>query len=188
MTNPDRFRRWSDPAGRNAWGWVLAAGIVLLIGGVCAILAPGFTTVALSVLIGWILLFCGIAGIVMGIRAHSVHRRWMDLLYGVVSLLFGLFILFFPLAGAAGLSLAFVFWLALRAGIELGGAIRAGRGRMRGSLILLGVVDALLAILLLFWFPFGTIAVIGLFVGISLLLGGIMTIVAAFGLRRMRVA
>ncbi|HET8611546.1 MAG TPA: hypothetical protein VFL92_02145, partial [Sphingomonas sp.] len=73
----------------------------------------------------------------------------------------------------------------LRAGIELGGALRAGRGRMRGSLILLGVVDALLAILLLFWFPFGTIAMIGLFVGISLLLGGIMTIVAAFGLRRM---
>jgi uncharacterized membrane protein HdeD (DUF308 family) len=168
----------------NTWGWTMGCGIVLALAGILSLAAPGFTTVAITVLLGWVLLFTGIAGMVMGLRSHSMHRRWTDILYGAASLLIALFILFDPVAGAASLTLAFGVWLAFRGVVELAGASRAAAGHLRNTLILVGVIDVVLALLLFFNFPFPAVQALGAFVGISLLLGGIVTMLAAYQLRR----
>lgn len=175
-------RAWETTGRPNAWGWVLASALVLIAAGALSVAAPAFTTVAISVILGWVLVIAGIAGIVMGIRAHSAHRRWSDLLYGIVSLGVGIWILYFPVAGAASLTLAFAVWLLFRGIIEIGGAFRSRSGRMRGGLLLAGIVNLIFAILLFVWFPW-SIWVVGLFVGISFLLGGLLSLVAAFELR-----
>jgi uncharacterized membrane protein HdeD (DUF308 family) len=162
----------------------MSCGVLLLVAGLMAILAPGFTTVALGVLLGWILLFAGIGGIVAGIRSRSHHRRWTDILYGAASLLIALFILFDPLAGAATLALAFAVWLAFRGSVELGGARVARSGSLRGTLILAGVVNWLLAILLVLAWPFPAVQMLGVVVGVSLLMGGIATVAAAWQIKR----
>jgi uncharacterized membrane protein HdeD (DUF308 family) len=172
----------------HRWEWTMAAGVVLLLAGILSLAAPGLTTVAITVLLAWVLVFVGIAGIVIGIRSRSVHRRWTDILYGVASLLVGLFILLDPVAGAASLTLVFAVWLAFRGTIELGGGRRVGPGRLRGMLIAIGVVDWLLALMLFLAFPFPAVQMLGVFVGISLLLGGAVTMLAAWQLRDAGVA
>jgi uncharacterized membrane protein HdeD (DUF308 family) len=176
----------TDPAPdivAHRWEWTMTAGVVLALAGVLSIAAPGFTTVAITVLLAWVLIFVGIAGIVIGVRSRSVHRRWTDILYGAASLLVGLFILVDPVAGAASLTLVFAVWLAFRGSIELGGARRVGPGRLRGMLIVTGLVDWVLAIMLFLAFPFPAVQMLGVFVGVSLLLGGAVTILAAWHLR-----
>jgi len=183
--------RKADPASTviaHSWEWTMAAGVVLLLAGILSLAAPGFTTVAITVLLAWVLVFVGVAGIVVGIRSHSVHRRWTDILYGAASLIVGLFILFDPVAGAASLTLVFAVWLAFRGTIELGGARRVGPGRLRGTLIAIGIVDWLLAIMLFLAFPFPAVQMLGVFVGVSLLLGGLVTMLAAWQLREAGVA
>ena len=169
----------------NSWGWALASGILLVVAGVFALAAPGAATVAFAIFFGWLLLIAGVAGIVMGIRTRSAHERWLDLLYGVASLVLGAVMLIHPIAGALSLTLAFAIFLAFRGAVEIGGALRAGRGQLRTMLIVAGVVNLLLAVLLLTGFPYPAVQAIGLFVGISFLIGGIATIAAAIQLRRL---
>jgi uncharacterized membrane protein HdeD (DUF308 family) len=124
----------------------------------------------------------------MGLRSHRIDRRWTDLLHGVASSLIGLLLLAFPVAGAATLALAVALWLAFRGAVEIGGARVAGPGPLRGILLLVGAVDWLLAFLLIANFPFPVVQMLGVFVGLSLLLGGGVTLLAAWQLRRLGAA
>jgi uncharacterized membrane protein HdeD (DUF308 family) len=173
----------TGPHPVNRWTWTMACGVLLLIAGILSLAAPGFTSAAIAVLLGWILLFTGIAGVVMGFRSHGAHKRWTEILYGLGSILVGVLVILDPVAGAASLALVFAVWLFWRGMIEFGAARMAGPGPVRGMLLLIGAVDWLLALLLVMSFPFPAAQMLGVFVGLSLLLGGAVTMLAAWQLR-----
>ena len=168
----------------SGWRWVCASGVLLAIAGIAALLAPSLTTVTAGIFAGWLLLGIGVAGVVMGARARRHHARWTDLAYGIGSLVAGLVILFDPLAGAASLILALAIWFAIRAAIELGGAVRAGPGQARTVLIVIGTIDLLLGIGLFANWPFAAVKMVGLFLGFGFLLAGAATIATGLQLRR----
>jgi uncharacterized membrane protein HdeD (DUF308 family) len=89
------------------WALVLE-GIVGIIAGILTFLWPGITAIVLLYLIAFWAIFTGVLEIIAGIRLRQVlsDEVWL-ILMGVLSLLFGLFILIFPSAGA----LAIVFWI-----------------------------------------------------------------------------
>jgi uncharacterized membrane protein HdeD (DUF308 family) len=89
------------------WALVLE-GIVGIIAGILTFLWPGITAMVLLYLIAFWAIFTGVLEIIAGIRLRQVlsDEIWL-ILMGVLSLLFGLFILIFPGAGA----LAVVYWI-----------------------------------------------------------------------------
>lgn len=173
----------TGPHPVNRWTWTMACGVLLVLAGIVCLAAPGFTTAAIAVLIGWVLLFSGIATVVLGLRSHGAHRRWNEILYGVGSIVVGLLVILDPAAGAASLALLIAFWLAYRGAVSFGAARLAGPSPTRGFLLLVGVVDWVLALLLIVSWPFPAVQMLGVFVGLSLLLGGAVTILAAWQLR-----
>lgn len=176
----------ADPLGPrpvNRWTWTMACGVLLVLAGLFCLAAPGFTTAAIAVLLGWILLFTGVASVVIGLRSHGTHKRWSEILYGAGSILVGLLVIIDPVAGAASLALLFAIWLAYRGAVSLGAARVAGPGPARGMLLLVGVVDWALALMLVLSWPFPAVQMLGVFVGLSLLLGGAVTMLAAWQLR-----
>jgi uncharacterized membrane protein HdeD (DUF308 family) len=168
----------------GGWGWTLASGIVLLLAGIFSLLAPLATVAAFAIFLGWVLLIAGIAGIVMGIRTRSRHARSIDLLYGIVSFVIGMIMLIHPLAGAVGITYVLALWLGLRGVVEIVAALRKSGGHLRSLLLLTGVLNVVLAILLLA-FPLMGAQLFGLFVAVSFLFGGFVTVVAALQLRRL---
>lgn len=167
----------------SGWAWVAASGVLLLIAGVAALLAPSLTVVTFSIFIGWLLLLVGVAGIVLGLRTRT-HGRWGDLLQGIASLVAGVLIVFNPLAGALSLTMVIAIWFGLRGGIELGGAVRAGPGRARTMLAIIGVIDVLIAASLIANYPFPAMRAIGLVIGFGFLMAGAATLAAGLQLRR----
>ena len=89
------------------WALVLE-GIVGIIAGILTFLWPGISAMVLLYLIAFWAIFTGVLEIIAGIRLRQVlsDEIWL-ILMGVLSLLFGLFILIFPSAGA----LAVVYWI-----------------------------------------------------------------------------
>jgi uncharacterized membrane protein HdeD (DUF308 family) len=161
----------------------MAHGVLLLVAGIFCLAAPGFTTAAIAVLIVWILLITGVGGVAMGLRSHGSHRRWNEVLYGLGSIIVGLLVIIDPVAGAASLALLVALWLFWRGMVSFGAGRAAGPGPMRGVLLGIGVVDWLLALLLLLSWPFPAVQMLGVLVGISFVLGGAVTILAAWQLR-----
>lgn len=83
------------------WWLPLLLGLIGLGAGAIAILNPGLTTVVLVLLIGATALASGIIDIVMAVRLRKVIQgEGFLILSGIVSVLFGVLVFFFPSAGA----------------------------------------------------------------------------------------
>ncbi len=92
--------------GRNERWWaVLLEGVAGIILGVLTFLWPGTTALVLVYFIAAWALITGIFEIVAAIRLRKeIEGEWMMVLSGIVSILFGLFLVVAPGAGALGLT------------------------------------------------------------------------------------
>lgn len=86
------------------WWLMLLLGLVGIGAGVVALMLPGLTAVVLALIIGATALASGIVDIAMAIRLRKVIRgEGFLILNGIVSVAFGVFVFFFPGAGALAL-------------------------------------------------------------------------------------
>lgn len=71
----------------SAWRWLhIIFGLLLIAGGIVAIVNPVDTFVALASLVGWILLFNGIFNIVLALTNRDVELWWLRLVLGIVAI------------------------------------------------------------------------------------------------------
>lgn len=101
------------------WGVLVLEGIAGIVASVVAILWPGITAFALVVMMAAWALVTGVFEIAAAVRLRKhVSGEWLLALSGIVSILFGLAIMVFPLAGALAIAYivgiyAFIFGVLL---------------------------------------------------------------------------
>ncbi|WP_129793834.1 HdeD family acid-resistance protein [Sphingosinicella sp. CPCC 101087] len=169
---------------RAAWGWTIAAGIVLVVGGIAAIFHPVATGLATGLLLGWILIAGGVFAVLAGMTDLRASGGWIYALLGLLAVLAGVIVLLNPFAGALSLVWALGAWLIVGGVLELVGGVGSRRGR--GWLILFGIVDILIGVLLMIMDPFSALFFLAVAVGISLALRGVALVVLALRLSRAR--
>jgi uncharacterized membrane protein HdeD (DUF308 family) len=102
---------WKSRAHGGWWLWLLL-GLVSIAAGALALAYPGLTALFLVLLMGANAIVTGVLEISMAIRLRKeIRGEWLLGLAGAVSILFGAFVLLFPLGGA----LALVWLIALHA-------------------------------------------------------------------------
>jgi uncharacterized membrane protein HdeD (DUF308 family) len=172
-------------AASENWGWILAAGIGLLILGIIALFGTVTTTVISTVLLGILLLIGGVAQIVLAFKGEGAGMVVLRLLMALLFLLGGWLLISRPLFGAATLTLlmALFFLFSGLTYLILGLAVRSEHW---GWAVVTGIVGILLGILLLVHWPVSGLYAIGLFVAIELMLTGISAIGTAFMLHSSR--
>jgi uncharacterized membrane protein HdeD (DUF308 family) len=167
------------------WRQFLLEGIVLLVLGLIAIIVPPIATIAVEVLIGWLLLVSGIVGLIATFRTRGTPGFGWSLLSGVIGVMAGVVLLAWPLSGAFSLTLILTVFLVLEGVVSILYALEHKRelsGRWV-AMLLSGVVDLFLAGIVFAGLP-GTAAwAIGLLVGINLVFGGSALIAMALHAR-----
>ncbi len=177
---------------KGLWWLVLLRGILAIIFGIVALVAPAAALTGIAIVVGIYLLLDGIAAIVHAIRVRGSDRRWGWLLFqGIVSVLGGLAALILPgLAGFVGglfLLWMIVVYSIVHGAIGLYSAGGAGDTPGRGWTIFSGVVAIIFAVLLfimLLFQPGATVLSLIWVVGIYAIIFGIMFIVAAVRMRK----
>jgi uncharacterized membrane protein HdeD (DUF308 family) len=87
---------------------LLIEGLIGIIAGILTFVWPAITALALLYVIAFWAIFTGVFEIIAGIRLRKViTNEWLLLLLGILSFLFGLFVLIAPGVGA----LAIVLWI-----------------------------------------------------------------------------
>jgi uncharacterized membrane protein HdeD (DUF308 family) len=150
---------------------VIIVSVILLLAGVVGIALPQFMSMAIAFFIGWLLLAAGI--IVFFITWFGFRERWIVWLKPFTLIIIGLLILFNPIAGAAalGLMLGVYFLLDGFAGVAFARELRPSPGW--GWLMLNGLMSLILAAIFILGWPFTTVWLVGLLVGISLFIDGL---------------
>jgi uncharacterized membrane protein HdeD (DUF308 family) len=153
----------------------LVEGIVLIVLGALAILLPPIATIAITIIIGWIFLVTGIMGLIATFGARGAPGFWWALVSAVLATAAGLVLLLQPVSGALLLTLVMIAFFIAEGVATIMYALDHRRelsGRWEWMLVS-GIIDLILAAIILMGFP-GTAAwALGLLLGINLLFGGV---------------
>jgi uncharacterized membrane protein HdeD (DUF308 family) len=168
------------PAGAG-WGWLLAYGVISLLLGCAAFFDPFSATFAASLVVGALFLVAGIGSIAAGIFRGPRQARINAVLYGRVSLFIGLILMIDPASGALSLTLAVALWLGIRGLMEFLWGVRYVHHR--GGMITLGLVNIVLALLILATISWSAQTLPGYILGISFLFAGVVEVIRAINHR-----
>lgn len=95
---------WRQRKSNDQWGFLLLLGIVSFLAGILTLLFPGLTAIYLLIFIGLRAIFDGIVTIVAAIRLRKeMQGEGLMILSGVVSIIFGIWVVARPGAGALAL-------------------------------------------------------------------------------------
>ncbi len=171
---------------RDHWGLFLAEGITLCVLGLGAIIVPPIAGLATTVFLGWLFLIAGLVGLFFTFQAKSAPGFGWALLSAVASIVAGAILLWNPLQGLATLTLVLTAYFIVDGAAIIFLAI-AHRRELSGKwewLLLNGVMDLILAGIIISGLP-GTLAwALGLLVGVDLLFGGASLIAMAMESRK----
>ena len=157
------------PENRN---WFIALGILFIFLGIIAIGFPVLMTITAKIFLGWLFLIGGIFEIVHAFSTKDWKGFFWNLLIGILCLVVGVWLAFFPLAGIIGLTvlLALMF---IGEGVMkaiMGFGLAADEGRF--WVLISGIAALVVGILLLAGLPGTALWAIGLLVGINFLFSG----------------
>lgn len=143
-----------------------------ILGGV-AIATAFVTTLATMLIFGALLLLAGFAQFAHALSQPSSDRGW-QFVTGALYCLVGFLLVIDPVSGAIGLTLLIAILFLIRGVVQLAlAAAGRRRGQSRSWHLVSGLFSLLLAVFIIAGWPEIGTWVIGLFVGIELLLGGL---------------
>src|SRR6476659_8769671 len=179
------LRRALTQSIREHWGLFLAEGIILVVLGLLAIIVPPIATIAVTIFLGWLFLISGIVGLVTTFWARHAPGFWWSLLSAVLAIAAGIVVLVDPLRGAFTLTLLLIVFFTIEGVLTIMYALEHKKdlsGRW-GWMLTSGIIDLILAAIILAGLP-GTAAwALGLLVGINMLFGGTALIAMAMHAR-----
>jgi len=146
---------------------------------------PPVATVAVELFIGWLILLSGVLGLVMTFQTRGSPGFGWSLLSALLGIVVGIALVMWPLSGVLSLTVMLTAFLTLEGVASIMYALAHRReSSSRWELMLVsGIVDLILAGLILAGLP-GTAAwAIGLIVGINLLFGGVALVAMALQAR-----
>ena len=187
-TNPSEMSQLQSAIAqsiREHWVLFLIEGIVLVVLGILAILVPPLATITFTFFIGWLFLIMGIMGLITTFWARHAPGFWWSLLSAVLAIAAGIVLLINPFSGAFTLTLLLIAFFILEGVLSIMYALEHKKelsGRW-GWMLASGVIDLILAGIILIGLP-GTAAwALGLLVGINMLFGGSALIAMALHAR-----
>jgi uncharacterized membrane protein HdeD (DUF308 family) len=173
-------------AVREHWKAFLIEGILLVILGLAAMIVPPLASLAVTIFLGWMFLISGIAGLMLTFWARQVPGFWWSLLSAALAIGAGIVLLLRPTQGTLTLTIVVgVYFLAEGVATIMYALEHRRELSERWSwLLVAGIMDLLIAAVIITGLPGSALWAIGLLVGINLLFGGASLIGVALAARK----
>lgn len=170
---------------KQAAGWSIALSVLIIMAGILAIIVPPVSGIAVTILVGWLLLFCGAAHVAYAWHARSGGGILWGILLAILYIVAGGYLLLHPMAGLASLTFVLAVYLLLESILEfiLSFLLRPLPGS--GWLLVDGIITLILAIIIWRTWPASTTWVIGTLVGISMIFSGVARLMLSLAARRL---
>jgi uncharacterized membrane protein HdeD (DUF308 family) len=168
------------------WRLFLLQGVIMIILGALAIVAPVFATFVVDLFVGWLFLISGVAGLVALFSARDIPAFLWSLVTAALSVALGVLLIWKPAQGALSLTLVLTAFF-LAEGIFQTATSIAYREVMAGSwgwLLVSGLSDLALAAIIIAGLPMSAAWAIGVVVGVNLITSGWAIVMVAYAGRK----
>jgi uncharacterized membrane protein HdeD (DUF308 family) len=175
-----------NAAVREHWKAFLIEGILLVVLGLAAIIVPPLASLAVTIFLGWMFLISGIAGLALTIWARQVPGFWWALISAVLGIAAGLILLVKPVQGTLTLTIVVGAYFLAEGVATIMYALEHRRelSERWAWLLVGGLLDILIAAMIIAGLPGSAEWAIGLLVGINLVFGGATLIGVALAARK----
>jgi uncharacterized membrane protein HdeD (DUF308 family) len=164
-------------------GWSIFMGVVTAALGVFLIAYPLATAAITTVLLGWALIFVGIAQFVFALHSQTAGKFFLKVLSSLLFGICGIALAFFPIEGVAALTGLIGTLLLVQAGLATATAFQVRPLDGWGWFLADAIASLLLGVLILAKWPSSSVWAIGTLVGVAVLMGGISRIMIASKIR-----
>lgn len=148
--------------------WYLLQGILLTAAGVLAIVYPLISSVAVIVMLGWLLIISGLVQGISLIGTRQVPYFWLQLISVILGVLIGLLFLRNPVEGLVTITLLLIVFFMIEGISKIVFALTIRPFPNWGWVLASGLVGVLLALILWASLPVSAVWVIGLMLGVKL--------------------
>jgi len=172
-------------AVRQHWKAFLFEGILLVILGLAAMIVPPAASLAVTIILGWLFLISGIAGLALTFWAREMPGFWWSLISAALAVVAGLILLARPAEGTLTLTIVVGAYF-LAEGVATIMYALEHRRELSGRwswLLVAGLMDLFIAVVIITGLPGSALWAIGLLVGVNLLFGGASLIGVALAAR-----
>jgi uncharacterized membrane protein HdeD (DUF308 family) len=156
----------------------------LIILGVFAIALPIATSIGVALLIGWLVVFDGLAQLVHAFQSKGVGHIVWKLLVAVLYLVAGAYLLGHPAVGAVGLTLVLGIFLCAEAVADVVAYFATSKSDRSRWMLADGIITLVLGFMIWNRWPVGSLWVIGTLVGVSMVMSGITRLMMVLAIRR----
>ncbi|MBW4614698.1 MAG: HdeD family acid-resistance protein [Desmonostoc vinosum HA7617-LM4] len=166
-------------------GWAIALGILMILLGIAAIVEPFIATIAITLVLSWMILIIGIVRIVHALQSREKRGFWARLSIGVLYLIAGILLISNIFGAALSFTLALGLIIFIEGVFEVVAAFQTRHEPNWGWVLFSGIAAIILAILILEEWPFSAAWLLGVFAGINFLFTGIWMIMLSLAIRRL---
>lgn len=168
------------------WKAFLFEGILLVILGLGAMIVPPLASLAVTVFLGWMFLVSGIAGLALTFWARQMPGFWWSLVSALLAIIVGIVLLARPVQGTLTLTIVVGAYFIAEGITTIMYALEHRRelSQRWGWMLVAGIMDLIVAAIIIAGLPGSALWAIGLLVGINLLFGGATLIGVALAARK----
>jgi uncharacterized membrane protein HdeD (DUF308 family) len=168
----------------KATTWSIVLSVLMIAAGVLAICVPLIAGVAVTALVGWLLIFSGLLHLAFAWRAGRAGAVVWEILLGIAYGAIGFYLLASPVAGLASLTLAIAMYLLIEGVLEFVLSFQLRPAPGSGWLLVDGIITLVLAVMIWSTWPSSAVWVVGTLVGISMFFSGITRLMLSMAVRR----
>ncbi len=169
---------------KRAAGWSIAWSVLLIVAGVLAIIAPPLSGIAVTMLVGWLLVFSGAAHVAYAWHARSGGGILWGILLAILYVVTGGYLLWHPMAGLVSLTIVLAAYLLAESVLEFVLSFQLRPLPGSGWVLVDGILTLILALMIWWSWPASTEWVIGTLVGISMIFSGVARLMISITVHR----
>jgi uncharacterized membrane protein HdeD (DUF308 family) len=164
-------------------GWSIFMGVLSAALGLFLIAYPLATATTTTVLLGWTLIFVGMAQFVFALHSQTPGNFFLKILAGALYGITGIALVFTPMAGVEALTALLGTMLLVQAGLATVTASQIRPLEGWGWFLFDAATSCFLGIFILAKWPASSVWAIGTLVGVAVLMGGISRTVVGSKIR-----
>ncbi len=183
--NPTEGLHGAGTIIKKASGWFIGMAVVFILLGMMAIIEPGVAGLAVTILIGWLLVFGGAAHLIAAFSGGGAGRVLWQVLIGILYIVGGVYFLMHPLMGLGTLTLFLALIILAEAVFEIIAYFRMRGHGGSGWLLVNALITLLLGGLIWLHWPSSSVWAIGTLVGVNLLITGFSRLMFGLAARKL---